>query len=95
MTDDKLAYELARAHEALIKIKEYNHIHNDLEAYLFHVAEWGLGTREERPDPKSFGLPEAAEQAAAPDAASCPACGGEMVSTDVCLICRYIKAPRR
>ena len=39
---------------------EYNHIHNDLEAYLFHVAEWGLGTRGERPDPKSFGLPDAA-----------------------------------
>ena len=91
MTDDKLAYELARAHEALIKIKEYNHIHNDLEAYLFHVAEWGLGTREERPDPKSFGLPEAA----APDAASCPACGSEIGSNDLCLICQYLKEPRR
>jgi len=33
--------------------------------------------------------------AAAPDAARCPACGGEMVSTDVCLICQYVKEPRR
>ena len=35
------------------------------------------------------------ELSAAPDAASCPACGGEMVSTDVCLICQYLKEPRR
>ena len=44
------------ARQALAEINEYNHIRNDLDAYLFDLAEWGLGLRKDRPNKKDFGL---------------------------------------
>ena len=38
-----LARAFIRAYEALREINKYNRIHNDLEAYLFDLAEWGMG----------------------------------------------------
>ena len=47
--------EIERKTEALKILKHYNRMHNDLEAYLYHVAEWGLGLCP-RPNPKHFGV---------------------------------------
>lgn len=41
--------------EALQIINKYNPIHNDLEAYLDLVAEWGMG-KGPKPNPKDFGI---------------------------------------
>ena len=49
-----LLNQLDRAHGALIVLEYYNRIHNDFEAYLLQVAEWGLGDRENIPKPDSF-----------------------------------------
>ena len=61
--NEAAAYELAelraaldKAREALAEINRYNPIHNDLESYLFGLAEWGLDENEKRPDPKKYGL---------------------------------------
>lgn len=50
--------KLERAHTALKEIKKYNPLHNDLEAYLYDMAEWGMGNLEVRPSPSIFGLME-------------------------------------
>ena len=49
---------LERTYTALAEINKHNPIHNDLEAYLFDLAEWGMYKSEKRPLPKSFGLLE-------------------------------------
>jgi hypothetical protein len=41
---------------ALTEIKRFNRIHNDLESYLFDLAEWGLGERDDRPVPSKYGV---------------------------------------
>ena len=52
--------DLNKAYAALKELNARNPLHNDLEAYLFDVAEWGLGQRDERPDPAFYGLEVAA-----------------------------------
>jgi len=42
---------------ALEEIKKYNRINNDLESYLFAVANWGLG-KEEKPIISNWGIEE-------------------------------------
>lgn len=44
------------ATEALKEIVSLNRLRNDLDAYLFTLANWGLGKEEKRPVPKDFGL---------------------------------------
>jgi len=46
--------------EALETIRHYNHVSNDLEAYLNDVAAWGMG-RTPKPNPKDFGIEEKKE----------------------------------
>jgi len=53
-----LARAFRRAHEALKEINRYNHLSNDLEAYLFDLAKYGMGEDVEKPLPQSFGLQE-------------------------------------
>lgn len=48
MTEDK-------AIKALKIIRAFNPLHNDTEAYLYDVAEWGLGLIDE-PNPEDFGI---------------------------------------
>ena len=42
---------------ALEIIMKNNHMRNDLEAYLFYIARWGLG-KGPKPNPKHFGIEE-------------------------------------
>lgn len=49
---------LKKAYAALIEIKKYNKLHHDLDGYLFGIAEWGLGERNEKPDPENYGIKE-------------------------------------
>jgi hypothetical protein len=42
--------------EALEEIKKYNRLRNDLDAYLYEVADWGLGIRKEPPNPEDYGI---------------------------------------
>ena len=49
---------LTKACEAILIIEKYNHINNDLQAYLHEIAEWGLGEKSEKPNPKDYGLGE-------------------------------------
>lgn len=51
-----LSRALIRAYAALEEINHYNRIHNDLDAYLYVVAEWGMGG-EPFPNAAAFGLP--------------------------------------
>ena len=52
----KLARAYLRACEALKEINRYNHINNDLQAYLFAIAEWGISGDIDRPQPDSYGI---------------------------------------
>lgn len=52
-TSDRTA---ERADEALRELKKYNRIHNDLEAYLYEIIQWGLREQAIRPNPKDFGI---------------------------------------
>jgi len=36
--------------------QEFNNLNNDLDAYLYDVAEYALGNIDTKPDPKDFGL---------------------------------------
>ena len=45
----------SRARSALIEINKFNRINDDIEAYLFNIAKWGLGEAE-KPDPKDYGI---------------------------------------
>jgi len=42
--------------EAINTIQEFNNLNNDLDAYLYDVAEYALGNIDTKPDPKDFGL---------------------------------------
>ena len=48
--------DLLKLREALTEIKKFNPLRNDLDGYLFAMAEWGLGEIEDKPLRKSFGL---------------------------------------
>src|SRR3990167_6889082 len=48
--------EKERLVSALTEIDSYNRIHNDLEAYLSELADWGLSRRETRPTADEFGF---------------------------------------
>lgn len=52
----ELARAFLSARGALAEINSYNHISNDLQAYLFDLAEWGMSESDDRPQPESFGL---------------------------------------
>ena len=41
---------------ALKEIQKYNNLHNDLDTYLFEIAEWGLGIRVIKPSPVDYSL---------------------------------------
>ena len=56
--DGELACAYLRAREALREINRHNRLNNDLDAYLFDLAEWGIGETDERPKLESFGLSE-------------------------------------
>ena len=45
-----------KATTALEEIQNYNGLRNDLDAYLYEIAEWGLGLREYAPNPDDYGL---------------------------------------
>ena len=49
-----LRQQLQRAQDALLVLNYYNMIHNDFEDYLLQVSEWGLGERDDMPDPDNF-----------------------------------------
>lgn len=48
------AFERLRA--ALVEIKGFNRLRNDLDAYLFEVAKYALGETDEKPSKKDYGL---------------------------------------
>mgnify|MGYP001225603354 FL=1 len=50
----ELSDQLQRAQDALLVLNYYNMIHNDFEDYLLQVSEWGLGERDDMPDPDNF-----------------------------------------
>ena len=50
----ELSEQLQRAQDALLVLNYYNMIHNDFEDYLLQVSEWGLGERDDMPDPDNF-----------------------------------------
>jgi hypothetical protein len=54
---------LGMAVYALETIQHYNRVHNDLEAYLYDLAEWGMGKTDTKPDPGSYGLLDSEPQA--------------------------------
>jgi hypothetical protein len=37
-------------------IKRHNHLRNDFNAYLYEVCNFGLGFRDDLPNPKDYGL---------------------------------------
>ena len=47
---------LFNAYIAIEEINKFNCIHNDLEAYLYDLASWGIGEIKTRPNPEGFGL---------------------------------------
>ena len=48
--------KLENATIALKILQKYNHINNDLQAYLYEVGEYGLGNRETLPTREEYGL---------------------------------------
>lgn len=54
-TEKLIVGERERTDEAFGILIKYNRISNDLGAYLFDVAEWGMGKRD-RPNPADFGI---------------------------------------
>lgn len=47
---------LKRAKEALKEIQKYNRISNDLDAYIWEMARYGLWQEENKPNPKDYGI---------------------------------------
>ena len=48
--------KIDKRNEALQTLKAFNPLRNDLDAYLYEVAKWGLGLRKERPGAAGFGV---------------------------------------
>lgn len=45
---------LKKARKALTELKRYNQVRNDLQAYLWEVAKFGLGERKSMPSIKHY-----------------------------------------
>ena len=45
-----------RARTALEEVRRLNRLRNDLDDYLFELAEWGLGKQEYAPNPADYGV---------------------------------------
>lgn len=45
-----------RSCDALCILIKYNRLHNDLDAYLHEVAQWGLGRSSTQPTLEAYGL---------------------------------------
>lgn len=65
VTDDEIKIvandsetQLERAKQALLIIRNYNRLRNDLDAYLFEVAQYGLGERQDEPKAEDYGIVE-------------------------------------
>ena len=41
---------------AIKEHRRFNRLRNDLDAYLFEVTEYALGKRDEKPNPKDYGI---------------------------------------
>ena len=54
--DELIKTPLFKATKALRIIKSFNHLRNDLDAYLFEVCLSGIGERKDWPDPKDYGI---------------------------------------
>lgn len=48
--------EMERAFVAFTILRKYQRNNTDLDAYLLAVVEWGRGERNDKPDPKSYGV---------------------------------------
>ncbi len=49
---------IIQAEIALAEIIKHNKIENDLQSYLYDVADWGLGKLKYKPNPKDYGVGE-------------------------------------
>lgn len=47
---------IGRLEYAVEEHRKYNHIHNDLEAYLWEVIEYATGKTQEKPNRDDYGL---------------------------------------
>lgn len=47
-----------RSCDALCILIKYNPMHNDLDAYLHEVAQWGMGRSSTQPTLKAYGIEE-------------------------------------
>ena len=50
---------MKEAEQALEEIKRFNRLRGDLDAYLYEVANWGLGLRKGKPVPEDYSIPPA------------------------------------
>ena len=50
-----LQQQLDDARAALREMSDLNPLHNDFDAYQYHLCGWGLG-ESERPKPENYGL---------------------------------------
>jgi len=56
------ALQKQRMLEALRILLARNPLRNDRDAYLLHIANWGLGLEEKKPNPEDYGLEEAGKE---------------------------------
>jgi hypothetical protein len=49
-------FKCSRSREALEVIQRYNHVNNDLQAYLYEVGKYGLGERDDMPKSEDYGF---------------------------------------
>lgn len=54
-----LQQQINDARTALAELLDMNPLHNDFDAYQYHVCEWGLGEIPERPTREGHGLKSA------------------------------------
>jgi len=52
----RLAEEIKVLKEALVEIQKSNRMNNDLDAYLFDLADWALGKENKKPNPVDYGI---------------------------------------
>lgn len=51
---EKTAKDFDNMEEALKILQSLNPIKNYVDAYLYDIAEWGLGNMEQKPDPSEY-----------------------------------------
>ena len=49
-------YAIRKVFTALEIIQKHNPLRNDLDAYLFQVAEWGFGIQKAKPKKEDYGI---------------------------------------